>query len=310
VKRSDKPDPAGLDPGAVRSYRHFRRLLSRHTSESLRGLYDRGYYTRQVGSREFADLYFSSGGLAPTPYTELPLTAGEVRSGERVLDLGCGRGELVFQAADRGAHAVGVDFAESAIEIARETREGLPAEVRARTDFVLGRADEVSFPNGAFDKVFLVDVAEHVTARELVATLREARRVLAPGGRIVVHTTPNRWSRSYGHWLRALAHFARGRRPPPDPIVAELRRLDADPRYDARKLFMHVNEHSVLSLKLAFLRAGLRSRITIATPGGPRRAPGMRRAALTLAYRLLGLKLVFGTNLLGVARDPRSRIRS
>jgi SAM-dependent methyltransferase len=105
----------------------------------------------------------------------------ELRSGYRVLDLGCGAGEFTAIATEAGAAAIGIDIAEAAVRRARAAHPQL--------QFVLGEIDgELPFEDGGFELVWASEVIEHVgdTAR----WLSEARRVLVPGGRLLI-TTPS-----------------------------------------------------------------------------------------------------------------------
>jgi SAM-dependent methyltransferase len=86
----------------------------------------------------------------------------------RILDLGCGTGWL----ADSFESYVGVDASPEAVEAAR----------RLGRDVRVGTLDEpLPFDEGAFDGVILKDVLEHVP--DPVSVVREARRLLRPGGR-------------------------------------------------------------------------------------------------------------------------------
>jgi SAM-dependent methyltransferase len=109
------------------------------------------------------------------------LLLGELRSGDRVLDLGCGAGEFTALAAEAGAEAIGVDVAQSAVRRASLRHPGL--------DFRLVPIDgPLPLADNAFDFVWASEVIEHVA--DTAQWLSEVRRVLLPGGRLML-TTPN-----------------------------------------------------------------------------------------------------------------------
>jgi SAM-dependent methyltransferase len=103
----------------------------------------------------------------------------ELRPGERVLDLGCGAGEFTAELARAGALVVGVDVAEAALERARSRNPGL--------DFRLAPIDgPLPLEDNAFDLVWSSEVIEHVA--DTARWLSEVRRVLVPGGRLLLST--------------------------------------------------------------------------------------------------------------------------
>ena len=103
------------------------------------------------------------------------LQAAEVGPGTRVLDVGCGTGGALQLARRAGAEVTGVDVAVPLLALAQDRLPG--AEV------VLGEADALPFPDGAFDAVLGINAIQF--AADPTTALREAARVLAPGGRIV-----------------------------------------------------------------------------------------------------------------------------
>lgn len=109
----------------------------------------------------------------------LPLAADHLAGAERVLDLGCGEGQIARLAVAGGAGAVvGVDAA--AAQVAEAARRGGGAA------YARGRAERLPFAGGSFDAVVTCLVLEHLA--DLDAAVAEVARVLAPGGRFVVFT--------------------------------------------------------------------------------------------------------------------------
>lgn len=94
------------------------------------------------------------------------------RPGERILEVGCGRGHLTKRLQDLGVEAVGVDANPQAAAVA------VAKDVRAM------RAEMLAFPDGSFDKVVSVHAIEHVPPLE--RALAEMARVLRRGGRMLL----------------------------------------------------------------------------------------------------------------------------
>jgi SAM-dependent methyltransferase len=94
----------------------------------------------------------------------------------RILDLGCGTGRAVAELVSEGADAIGLDPDEGALAIARERRPAL--------DIRPGTADTLPFADGELDGYRAVRVLHLVP--DPAGAVAEARRVLAPGGRIVL----------------------------------------------------------------------------------------------------------------------------
>ena len=101
-----------------------------------------------------------------------------VGNNRRVLDVGCGVGQVVQQLQNRGLDAQGVDVSEPSI------REANRRAVRC----VLYDGVRLPFPNGHFHAVGAFNVLEHVDEPE--DFIRELARVLAPSGRLVI-SSPN-----------------------------------------------------------------------------------------------------------------------
>ncbi|MFQ5689145.1 MAG: corrinoid protein-associated methyltransferase CpaM [Gemmatimonadota bacterium] len=111
--------------------------------------------------------------------------ASRIRAGDRVLDLGCGTGALALRAAARGARVKAVDVSPEMLEIAgRRVREaGLEDRVELRER---GVAELDSEPDGAYDAVTCGLVLSELSEDEIRFTLREVRRLLKPGGLLLL----------------------------------------------------------------------------------------------------------------------------
>ena len=98
----------------------------------------------------------------------------DARPGERVLDLGCGTGQLTAEIARRGATVVGIDKSPAMIEQARVNFSALRFEVADATRFTADEPFDAVFSNAALHWV--------KPPEEAAARMREA---LKPGGRLV-----------------------------------------------------------------------------------------------------------------------------
>ena len=138
----------------------------------------------------------------PEPWAWEPrrrMLLGEVRPGERVLDLGFGAGRFVAALRDAGADPVGVEIAERALERARRVAPG--ADLR-----LLEPDGTLPLEHRSVDLVWCSEVLEHVP--DVAGLLVEVRRVLRPGGRLLA-TVPyhGRVQAAAVALLRFDAHF-------------------------------------------------------------------------------------------------------
>ena len=131
----------------------------------------------------FEDLWAALPEKLEPPHFELRrrFLLDAVRPGERALDLGCGDGTFTAALAQAGAEVVGADVAETALERARRAHPEL--------QFVLvPSCGPLPFADNAFELAWASEVIEHVA--DTARWLSEVRRVLRPGGRLLI-TTPN-----------------------------------------------------------------------------------------------------------------------
>lgn len=109
-----------------------------------------------------------------------------VEEGGVVLDLGCGGGRNAHYLAERGYKVYGVDIAAAAVDLCRRrfARFGLPGT------FEQGTFDRIPFPDDFFSAVVCVAAFDHATFDTAQAAIAEVRRVLAPGGMILLTFDP------------------------------------------------------------------------------------------------------------------------
>ena len=106
--------------------------------------------------------------------------------GKRLLEIGCGHGDMLVEAYRRGFEVTGVEFGEHAAGIANK-RLGFSA-------VSTGAIDTVALPDDYFDMVVFADVLEHV--RDPRAFLRRVHEVLRAGGMVMLITPSlDSWSR-------------------------------------------------------------------------------------------------------------------
>jgi 2-polyprenyl-6-hydroxyphenyl methylase/3-demethylubiquinone-9 3-methyltransferase len=167
----------------------------------------------------------------------------------RVLDVGCGEGQLTAAIADAGYQVLGVDLAEEPLRRARSRHAGL--ELRR-----VEPAGEWPFADASFDVVWSGETIEHVA--DTARWLSELRRVLRSGGSLILSTP------AHGPLTRLGLAFSR-------------RRFERhfDPRAD------HLRFYTPRSLARLLEDFGF-EQVEIHEAGG---VPGARRALLASAAR-------------------------
>lgn len=109
------------------------------------------------------------------------ISYGAMEAGKKVLEIGCGTGIFTGKIGQSGAAVVGVDISPDFINLAKN-------KVQApNITFRIEDVQSLSFPDNEFDTVIGSSVLHHL---ELVPALKEIKRVLKPGGRLVI-TEPN-----------------------------------------------------------------------------------------------------------------------
>jgi SAM-dependent methyltransferase len=99
----------------------------------------------------------------------------------RILDAGCGSGRNMLELARHG-RVTGIELSETSVALARE---------RGMGEVIAGSVLEMPFEAGSFDLAASLDVIEHL--EDDIGALRELRRVVTPGGALLVTVPAYQW---------------------------------------------------------------------------------------------------------------------
>jgi SAM-dependent methyltransferase len=145
------------------------------------------YSTQSEGDhsfvRHFVDFFMKSGAKNKDEVLFSHIQRLALSSSSRVLEIGCNDGRyLNVVCAVHGCRGVGIDVAEAAVR--RAIQQRLP-EVDA--EFHVAEAAHLPFADASFDAIVSFDVFEHLGHEGVQSTLRECRRVLKPGGELLIY---------------------------------------------------------------------------------------------------------------------------
>ncbi len=207
--------------------------------------YNRAWIESAWGNQQHADV-LSGPAISPRPRVARAMELAAIGTGQNVLDIACGRGEVVAIASKMGACAIGLDFSPTVLEIAAELKSERASERTTGGHMELVRADAciLPFADNSFDRITMLDIIEHLLPAQLDAMLQEVHRTLKPDGFAVIHTLPNRWVYDVTY-----------------PLMRRLMRtLPANPRSDIEKQ-VHVNEQDLPSLHQTLKKNALGHRL-------------------------------------------------
>jgi len=264
--------------------------LRSEKSQSVRPeLYDEVYF---LSSCEGYEEFITSEGARLSRRLSQALEAAEIAPGMRVLDVGCGRGEILQHCAELGAQAYGMDYALVAAQMAQRLAMGDGEEGNAAY-VCLADAKQLPFSATSFDRVLMFDLVEHLHPWELDQALAEARRVLRPDGRLIIHTAPNVW---YNRFAYPVVRFVRA-------LMNQKTNYPRDPRAIVpANLDVHVNEQSAWSLWWVLRRAGFRARVWLDTPPQNRREGWGFRCARHVLFNWPPFRWFFEREVFAVAK--------
>ena len=253
-------------------------------------LYTEEYF---LSACEGYDEFLASEGEQLSRRLKASFEIAAIEAGMVILDVGCGRGEIMRHCAELGAEAHGFDYAPVAVRMTQSLIAQSKELHGTIAPAVQADAKYIPYPSGHFDRVLLFDVVEHLHPWELTATFKEIRRVLKPDGRLIIHTAPNIWYDRYAY-----------------PIVRRFRSLlgqgagyPRDPRQFlvAHNQDVHVNEQSILSLRLALRSARFKSRIWLDSPPQNREENVILAGLRFIVFNLPPMRWFFEREIFAVA---------
>ena len=176
--------------------------------------YDEAYY--QGMAKGGWEWFLNSKGRVLTRYRLRDLGLCRTRSGMRLLDVGCGRGELVLYGGGLlGMDAYGLDYSPAAIQLGLKCVDFYQQAARERIHLAQADMTSLPFPKEFFDRIMSWSTFEHLYPWQLERCVQEMHRVLRPDGLVVVATDPSDWYEKYGYRiLRPIKQLLLGKRLP------------------------------------------------------------------------------------------------
>jgi 2-polyprenyl-3-methyl-5-hydroxy-6-metoxy-1,4-benzoquinol methylase len=242
-----------IETRTLANRRVFRNKARHH--QALRETYDNDYFLGDCGG--YTSFKAEAGRRLTDTRLLTLLDLCSPTPGMRILDVGCGRGELAYACFAAGANVTGLDYSQSAVAIATTTFADCIGD---RLNFV--HADALEYqPANKFDAILAADVVEHLSLEILDAAFARFAGWLAPGGKLIIHTWPNRIAYEYNYRLRR------------DKARAVGAYLPRNPRTYYEDL-MHINEQTPAKLRRSLRRHF--PEVAIRLDGGS--APGLGSA--------------------------------
>lgn len=209
--------------------------------------YDMDYFLEECeGYQE----YISTKGQILTKRLVVPIKLANPKRGMRILDIGCGRGELLAHFSQQEIEIWGIDFAQHAINLSQQLLDDANQETNPFAFLIRSNAKELPFPDCMFDIIFMLDIVEHLNPSELQLALSEAYRLLHSEAKLIIHTAPNLWYYKYGFPFYRLYEKIFGKDLPKDPKE----------RFTYHK-HVHINEQSPHSLAKSLKSAGFKRKV-------------------------------------------------
>jgi cyclopropane fatty-acyl-phospholipid synthase-like methyltransferase len=212
-------------------------------SKDVKHLYNESYFLNDAtGHLEFIDFK----GKFEQLIDKFQFAIGSLglNSSHSLLDIGCGRGEIVIYHAMNGGKAEGVDFSEDAISLAKAKAKELGADCKFHVISFEYIPEEFKY-----DRIVANDFIEHISEKESLLFINKCSNLLNKGGRLVIFTYPNTLRRKYGYRIIRLFSIIKNK-PLPE--------RETDTTSDHYKQY-HLNEQNYFTLKKLAAKGGFKN---------------------------------------------------
>jgi SAM-dependent methyltransferase len=135
-------------------------------------------------AEDYDAFYANRGWWAETELAEI-LPRFQLRTTDRIADIGCGTGRLLPLLISQAAHVYACDLSENSIAIVQAKCQRAPWGNKV-TPIVASMTDRLDIPAGSLDAIFNMQAYMCVPAEGRREALREAARLLKPGGRLLI----------------------------------------------------------------------------------------------------------------------------
>lgn len=108
-----------------------------------------------------------------------------IKKEDKILDAGCGPGQVVFNLLNRGYDAYGIDFSSKTINVAKEYLKHNYEKSKDR--FFVSDVRKINCPDNSFDVYLSYGVIEHFKKKEHIKIIQEAKKVLKHDGLILLY---------------------------------------------------------------------------------------------------------------------------
>lgn len=258
--------------------------------------YDENYFAG-LGPGSFRH-FVESKGRSLTDARLRYLDLAKLQPGMKLLDIGCGRGELVMFCGSKGIDSYGIDYSQKGLELGEKCLIFYNKDELRNIHLLRGDASHLPFEDSYFDRVISWAVMEHLYPWQLEKCFHEIYRVLKPEGVFVFQTRPNEWFEKIGYRITR----------PFKQLFIERRLED----YRERKALNpeHVNLKNPLSLRRDLRRSGFACKIWLAPRVSFEANEGIARFLGSCLEAMPGVRMIFRTHIYGVAAKSKQSLKS